>query len=112
MPAAFREPSFWCTAAARSCTRRCRALPMSNATSRSRTTPFSALFPRTKPITSVAFMMLVEEGRVALDEPVHKYIPEWKDLGVFQAGVAPAFLTKPPSRPMLIVDLLRYPFVL
>ena len=60
----------------------------------------------TKPITSVAFMMLVEEGRVALDEPVHKYIPEWKDLGVFQAGTAPAFLTRPPSRPMQIVDLL------
>lgn len=32
----------------------------------------------TKPITSVAFMMSVEEGRVAIDEPVHKYIPEWK----------------------------------
>src|SRR3974390_854663 len=54
-------------------------------------------------------MMLVEEGRVALDEPVHKYIPEWKNLGVFQAGIAPAFLTRPPSRPMLIVDLLRHP---
>ena len=53
-------------------------------------------------------MMLVEEGRVALDEPVHKYIPEWKNLGVFQAGTAPAFLTRPPSRPMLIVDLLRH----
>ncbi len=62
----------------------------------------------TKPITSVAFMMLFEEGRVALDEPVHKYIPEWKNLGVFQAGTWPAFLTKPPSRPMLIVDLLRH----
>jgi CubicO group peptidase (beta-lactamase class C family) len=62
----------------------------------------------TKPITSVAFMMLVEEGRVALDEPVHKYIPEWKDLGVFQAGITPAFLTKPPARPMQIVDLMRH----
>ena len=61
----------------------------------------------TKPITSVAFMMLVE-GRVALDEPVHKYIPEWKNLGVFVAGTLPAFLTRPPSRPMLIVDLLRH----
>src|SRR5450631_3838759 len=66
------------------------------------------IYSMTKPITSVAFMMLVEEGRVALDEPVHKYIPEWKTLGVFQAGIAPAFLTKPPSRPMLIVDLLRH----
>jgi CubicO group peptidase (beta-lactamase class C family) len=66
------------------------------------------IYSMTKPITSVAFMMLFEEGRVALDEPVHKYIPEWKNLGVFQAGTRPAFLTKPPSRPMLIVDLLRH----
>jgi len=66
------------------------------------------IYSMTKPITSVAFMMLFEEGRVALDEPVHKYIPEWKNLGVFQAGTWPAFLTKPPSRPMLIVDLLRH----
>jgi len=66
------------------------------------------IYSMTKPITSVAFMMLVEEGRVALDEPVAKYIPEWKDLGVFVAGSAPAFLTRPPSRPMLIVDLMRH----
>ena len=66
------------------------------------------IYSMTKPLTSVAFMMLFEEGHVALDEPVHKYIPEWKNLGVFQAGTAPAFLTKPPSRPMLIVDLLRH----
>jgi CubicO group peptidase (beta-lactamase class C family) len=66
------------------------------------------IYSMTKPITSVAFMMLVEEGRVAIDEPVHRYIPEWKNLGVFQAGTTPAFLTKPPSRPMLIVDLLRH----
>ena len=66
------------------------------------------IYSMTKPITSVAFMMLVEQGSVALDEPVHKYIPEWKNLGVFQAGTAPGFLTRPPARPMLIVDLLRH----
>jgi CubicO group peptidase (beta-lactamase class C family) len=66
------------------------------------------IYSMTKPITSVAFMMLFEEGRVALDEPVHKYIPEWKNLGVFVAGSAPAFATRPPSRPMQIVDLLRH----
>jgi CubicO group peptidase (beta-lactamase class C family) len=66
------------------------------------------IYSMTKPLTTVAFMMLFEEGRVALDEPVHKYISEWKDLGVFQAGTAPAFLTRPPSRPMQIVDLLRH----
>src|SRR5437868_3762087 len=66
------------------------------------------IYSMTKPITSVAFMMLVEEGRVALDEPVHKYIPKWRDLGVFVGGTAPAFRTRPPSRPMLIADLLRH----
>jgi CubicO group peptidase (beta-lactamase class C family) len=66
------------------------------------------IYSMTKPITSIAFMMLVEEGRVAIDEPVHKYIPEWKNLGVFVAGTYPAYLTRPPLRPMQIVDLLRH----
>jgi CubicO group peptidase (beta-lactamase class C family) len=66
------------------------------------------IYSMTKPITSVAFMMLVEEGRVALDEPVHKYIPEWKNLGVYNGGVAPLFATRATSRPMLVVDLLRH----
>jgi CubicO group peptidase (beta-lactamase class C family) len=66
------------------------------------------IYSMTKAITAVAFMMLVEEGKVALDEPVHKYIPEWKDLGVFVAGTAPNFMTRPPARPMQIVDLLRH----
>jgi CubicO group peptidase (beta-lactamase class C family) len=66
------------------------------------------IYSMTKPITSVAFMMLVEEGRVALDEPVAHYIPEWRDLGVFVAGVPGAFQTRRPARPMRIVDLLRH----
>src|ERR1700742_2846824 len=66
------------------------------------------IYSMTKPITTTAFMMLVEEGKVALDEPVVKYIPAWKDLGVFAAGIAPNFLTRPLARPMLIVDLLRH----
>jgi CubicO group peptidase (beta-lactamase class C family) len=66
------------------------------------------IYSMTKPITSVAFMMLFEEGRVALDDPVHTYIPQWKNLGVFAGGLGPSFRTKPPARPMLIVDLLRH----
>ncbi|WP_315769242.1 MULTISPECIES: serine hydrolase domain-containing protein [unclassified Bradyrhizobium] len=66
------------------------------------------IYSMTKPITSVAFMMLFEEGKVALDDPVAKYIPEWKNLGMFVAGTAPAFVTRPPARPMQIVDLLRH----
>src|ERR1700744_233014 len=46
------------------------------------------IYSMTKPITSVAFMMLVEQGLVALDDPVHKFIPEWRDLGVFEMGGA------------------------
>ncbi len=67
------------------------------------------IYSMTKPITSVALMMLVEEGRIALDEPVHKYIPAWKNLGVFVAGTnGTGFMTRPPARPMQIVDLLRH----
>src|SRR5689334_13998810 len=66
------------------------------------------IYSMTKPITSVAFMMLVEQGLVALDDPVHRFIPEWKDLAVYSAGTNPAFMTKRPNRPMLMVDLLRH----
>ena len=66
------------------------------------------LYSMTKPLTSVAFMMLVEQGLVALDTPVHDVIPEWKDLGVYQGGFMETFRTTPPARPMLMVDLLRH----
>ncbi|WP_309643833.1 serine hydrolase domain-containing protein [Phenylobacterium sp.] len=66
------------------------------------------IYSMTKPITSIAFMMLVEEGLVALDDPVAKFIPEWKNLGVFAAGVTPMFMTTPPARPMQMIDLLRH----
>jgi len=66
------------------------------------------IYSMTKPLTTVAFMMLVEQGLVALDDPVHRVIPEWKDLGVFQGGFMETFRTKRPDRPMLMIDLLRH----
>jgi CubicO group peptidase (beta-lactamase class C family) len=66
------------------------------------------IYSMTKPLTSVAFMMLVEQGLVALDTPVHTLIPEWKDLGVYAGGVMETFRTRRPERPMLVVDLLRH----
>ncbi|OHB26977.1 MAG: serine hydrolase [Phenylobacterium sp. RIFCSPHIGHO2_01_FULL_69_31] len=66
------------------------------------------IYSMTKPVTSVALMSLVEEGLIALDDPVSRHIPEWKDLGVFSAGVNPVFATTPPGRPMQVVDLLRH----
>ena len=66
------------------------------------------IYSMTKPLTSVAFMMLVEEGHVALEDPVHRFIPSWRDLGVFVAGVPGGFQTKPLDGPMRMVDLLRH----
>ena len=65
------------------------------------------IYSMTKPLTSVLFMMLVEEGKVALDDPVHAFIPAWKDLGVY-AGGWDVMRTTPCARPMLMVDLLRH----
>ena len=63
----------------------------------------------TKPITSVAFMQLVEQGKVALTDPVAKYIPEFAKLGVFVAGGGNVpFVSRPPTSPMRIVDVLRH----
>jgi len=66
------------------------------------------IYSMTKPITSVAFMMLVEEGRVALNDPVHQFIPSWRDLGVYEAGEPGVFQTRPTDGPMRIIDLLRH----
>jgi CubicO group peptidase (beta-lactamase class C family) len=63
----------------------------------------------TKPVTSLAFMMLVEECRVSLDTPVHHVLPELKGLGVYNGGGAGVpFATKPTAEPMRMVDLLRH----
>ncbi len=62
----------------------------------------------TKPITSVVFMMLVEEARVALDTPVHRVIPELKGVGVYAGGGDKPFQTTPPAQPMRMIDLLRH----
>ena len=66
------------------------------------------IYSMTKPITSVAFMMLVEEGRIAVDDPVHKWIPAWRDIPVYHSGMPGAFVTRPAEAPMRIVDLLRH----
>ncbi len=58
----------------------------------------------TKPIAAVAFMMLVEEGRVTLDDPVEKYIPGFANLEVLQADGS----LRPPSHPVLIREILSH----
>ena len=63
----------------------------------------------TKPVTSVAFMMLVEQGKVAIDTPVSHVLPEFKGVGVHAGGGGDApFMTKPTAEPMRMLDLLRH----
>jgi CubicO group peptidase (beta-lactamase class C family) len=66
----------------------------------------------TKPLTSVAAMILVEEGRIALDDPVAKYLPQFADLkvGVEAADEhgAVALHLVAPTRAMTVQDLLRH----
>lgn len=57
----------------------------------------------TKPVTSVAVMMLVEAGELTLDEPVSRTLPEFEHAQVYDAGEIVA-----PSRPVTIRDLLRH----
>jgi CubicO group peptidase (beta-lactamase class C family) len=66
------------------------------------------IYSMTKPLTSLALLMLVEEGRISLDDPVHRYIPQWRDLAVYEGGFIGSFRTKRTSGPMRVVDLLRH----
>lgn len=64
----------------------------------------------TKPITSVGFMMLVEDGKVAVDTPVHHVLPEFKGIGVYNGGGGgvPFLPVTPTAEPMRMLDLLRH----
>ncbi|KQT33578.1 serine hydrolase [Sphingomonas sp. Leaf412] len=63
----------------------------------------------TKPITSVAFMMLLEEAKVALDTPLHHVLPEFKGVGVYAGGGGGVpFVTRRPAEPVRMVDVLRH----
>ncbi|HAN69087.1 MAG TPA: serine hydrolase [Halieaceae bacterium] len=66
------------------------------------------IYSMSKPITSVALMMLYERGLFSLEDPVHRFIPEWRNLAVRTAGAFPLFATAPCERPMTIRDLLRH----
>ena len=66
------------------------------------------IYSMTKPITSVAVMMLYERGLFQLRDPVSNYIPAFREQGVFQMGSYPHFLTERPDRPMRIKDLLMH----
>jgi CubicO group peptidase (beta-lactamase class C family) len=71
------------------------------------------IYSMTKPITSVAVMMLYEEGKFQLNDPVAKYLPEFAKM---QVGIEekdpqtgkPTLRTAPAKRPVTVRDLLRH----
>ena len=71
------------------------------------------IYSMTKPITSVAVMMLYEEGKFQLNDPVAKYLPEFAKMQVAieekdpQTG-QPVMKTAPAKRPITVRDLLRH----
>jgi CubicO group peptidase (beta-lactamase class C family) len=72
-----------------------------------RSTPFR-IASLTKPITGVATMLLVEDGRLALDEPVDRLLPELADRRVLIRLDGPLDQTVPAARPITVEDLLTF----
>jgi CubicO group peptidase (beta-lactamase class C family) len=71
------------------------------------------IFSMTKPVTSVAVMMLAGEGKIDVMAPVAQYLPEFRDVKVgvekTDAATQKAFLAfEPPVRAMTVQDLLRH----
>ena len=66
------------------------------------------IFSMSKPITSVAAMMLVEDGKLALDDPLSKYIPAFADVKVGVEKPGAELVLEPLNRPITIEDLLRH----
>jgi len=62
----------------------------------------------TKPILATATMMLVEDGRLALDEPVDRLLPELANRRVLKRIDGPLDDTVPANRPITIEDLLTF----
>lgn len=71
-----------------------------------------ALHSMTKPITSVAAMMLIDAGKLSLADPVSKFIPGFADIMVGVSSVTAdgtaVLKLVPPDRPVTIMDLLRH----
>ena len=64
------------------------------------------IYSMSKPVTAVAAMMLHEEGRFSLTDPVSKYLPEFQRATVFLSGEAGP--TRPPAREITVEDLLLH----
>lgn len=66
------------------------------------------VYSMTKPVVAVGVLRLVEDGKVALDDPVSKYIPAFASVQVFAGGSADAPVLEPPRSPITVRQLLNH----
>ncbi len=67
------------------------------------------IFSMTKPLTTVAAMVLVEQNRISLDDPLSKYLPEFSKSRVYVSGEPPETVeTTPANRELTVRDLMRH----
>ncbi|MEM7537035.1 MAG: serine hydrolase domain-containing protein [Chloroflexota bacterium] len=66
------------------------------------------IYSMTKPITSVALLMLYERGLFQLNDPVSRFIPEFKDLAVYKSGDVNNIETEPTQREVTIRDVMTH----
>jgi CubicO group peptidase (beta-lactamase class C family) len=66
------------------------------------------IYSMTKPVTSLAAMMLYEEGKLRLDHEVSRFIPEFADVQVFDSGNRKDYTTRAPDRAMTVLDLFTH----
>jgi CubicO group peptidase (beta-lactamase class C family) len=66
------------------------------------------IYSMTKPITSVALMMLFEEGKFQLNDPVSRFIPSWKNHQVWTSGRGSAMQTREPTTVMTMRHILSH----
>ena len=65
-------------------------------------------FSMTKPITTVAAMMLYEEGAFQLDDPIARYLPEFLNTPVWAGGNAPLEDTSPQETPITVRQIMTH----
>lgn len=66
------------------------------------------IYSMTKPITSVALMTLYEQGHFQLNDPVHRFIPEWRDQKVWVSGDVDEMELETPGQPMTMRHVLSH----
>ncbi|MFE7071177.1 serine hydrolase domain-containing protein [Streptomyces sp. NPDC057620] len=66
------------------------------------------LYSMTKPVASVAALMLHEEGLLGLDDPVSRHLPSFADLRVYESGTGDDLRTRPADGPLLVRHLLTH----